>query len=155
MNGLEESRNKMKVLLLILMVCAFSVSLYSQEAPTATLATAAGPATKAGTATVYIYRMPRMTGLLVHPMVYCDGVATKPIKNKHYFVLELPAGKHLLVPGAGMTTPAMNDFEPGKVYYFQTQLHAFTLSMSNTPMWELIAVDSSQAERDLKGLKKD
>src|SRR4051812_6932314 len=93
-----------RIWLLLLVICVFSVSGYSQAEKEATVAApvATAPATAetdsgkpaSDKVTVYVYRYKAFTGSALEPAVYCDEKKIAAMDNGRYFKVILEAGKH-------------------------------------------------------------
>jgi hypothetical protein len=93
-----------RIWLLLLVICVFTVSGYSQAEKEATLANPAATTTTAvhvdsvksesDKVTVYVYRYKQFTGSALEPAVYCDEKKIAAMDNGRYFKVMLEPGKH-------------------------------------------------------------
>ncbi len=81
------------------------------------------PAASKELATVYIYRPKKYVGGALEPSIFCDGVELAKMDNGRYFVIKLPAGKHVV----HMTDPKKGyelNMGAGQTYYFRVGIEA-------------------------------
>jgi len=72
-------------------------------------------------ATVHFYRYAAFQGWALKPGLYCDGILLGYMKNGTYLDVKVPPGKHTVSTDDKQAGATLN-MEPGKDYYFRTDL---------------------------------
>jgi hypothetical protein len=107
-------------------------------------------------ATVYFYHVRDTPGgwwvhpVVNHPYISVDSVYVQTIMGAQYFMIEVPAGHHILSASRGRTTESGIDLEPGKTYYIRISNHAMAVKVP----WTFDPVTQEQAEREMIGSKQ-
>jgi hypothetical protein len=109
---------------------------------------------QAPTATIHVYREKHFVGSAVSPSIYIDGTAVQRLHNGSFFVVTVPAGKHMITAGRS-EVGLFTDFEPGKHYYFRMDHKnwAGTAVSGRQPIF-LSPVPAEQAEGEMRKLKQ-
>jgi hypothetical protein len=130
----------------------FVLTLTVAAIPVAMGQTETKPATQ--NATVHIYRPSHVVGKALNPSIYCDGVEIHKLHNGTFFVVSLPAGKHMITAGRTEVGQFVA-LEPGKDYYFVLghKNWAVTAVSGRQPL-TLSLVSAEQARREMAGLRK-
>src|SRR5690348_10728150 len=72
---------------------------YAQDTPATTTSTtttnSAAAQDTSSQATIYVYRYKQFVGSALAPSVYCDETELARMENGRFFVVKLPAGKHV------------------------------------------------------------
>ncbi|MGA2085883.1 MAG: DUF2846 domain-containing protein [Terracidiphilus sp.] len=110
-------------------------------------------------ATVHFYRYAAFQGWALKPGLYCDGILLGYMKNGTYLDVKVPPGKHTVSTDDKQAGATLN-MEPGKDYYFRTDLKmgfwsgSFVLTMvqpeqGKYDVSQLPPLDSSDAVHEL------
>jgi len=110
------------------------------------------PENGAGTAVIYIYRIPKMQASVYDLSFHVDGVLVGEIGNKKYARLELGSGIHSIA-GDILEQGIKKDFEAGKEYYFNIHFWAFNRSIVTYMPYEMGKYEFESIKR--KKLTKD
>jgi hypothetical protein len=140
----------MKLRLVCATACAaFLVSVASAQQPVAsTPQVSSGSQSSGSEATVYVYRYKQFVGKALSPSVYCDENELARIENGRFFVVKLPAGKHVFRSNdkqAGIDV----DLKAGEQYYVRVELATGFMKGHG----RLLAVAPEQGAYELKALK--
>jgi len=113
----------MKLRLVCAIACAaFLCTLASAQQPAANTAEGSSVSqSKDSEATVYIYRYKQFVGKALSPSVYCDENELARMENGRFFVVTLPAGKHVFRSNdkqAGIDV----DLTAGEKYYVRVEI---------------------------------
>ena len=125
---------------------AMSVALlgsfaYAQDTPATTTATpttnSAAAQDTSSQATIYVYRYKQFVGSALAPSVYCDETELARMENGRFFVVKLPAGKHVFRSN-DKQSGVEEDLKAGETYYIRVELvpgmmKAMSSSLATTP----------------------
>jgi len=109
---------------------------------------AATDAQQAATATVHFYRYNQMQGAVLRPSIYVDGKKLLRMDNGAFYDVALPAGEHTF-HADDKQAGAIVTLEPGKDYYFRTELQVGFLKGH----FRLTMVMPEQGKYDVSRLK--
>jgi len=129
----------------VVLLCSVA---YAQDAP-ATTTTSAAAQDASSQATVYIYRYKQFVGSALAPSVYCDETELARMENGRFFVVRLPAGKHVFRSNdkqAGVE----EDLKAGQTYYIRVELVAGMMKGHG----RLLSVAPEQGSYEIKKLKQ-
>ena len=122
-----------RIYLLLLVICALSISGYSQAekeitAPNAPATAAAASPAPAATdtsdkVTVYIYRYKRFTGSALEPSIYVDEKKVAVMDNGRYFKVLVAPGKHTFQSNDKQSGMEI-DLKSGEEYYLRVDIAA-------------------------------
>ena len=99
-------------------------------------------------ATIFVYRYKQFVGSALSPSVYCDETELARIENGRFFVVRLPAGKHLFRSNdkqAGIDV----DLKSGQKYYLRVELATGLMKGHG----RLTSVAPEQGSYEIKNLK--
>ena len=103
---------------------------------------------QADTAIVHFYRYKQFQGSALKPSIYCDGQELGRMQNGRVFDVHVAPGSHTFYANDKQAGAAV-DLEPGKEYYFRTDLQV--------GMWKghfrLTMVMPDQGKYDVANLK--
>lgn len=142
----------MRIRLLCATTCAtMLLGLASAQQQTQQAAATADATTAQTTdpqATVFVYRYKQFVGSALSPSVYCDETELARIENGRFFVVKLPAGKHVFRSNdkqAGIDV----DLKPGEKYYIRVELATGFMKGHG----RLTSVAPEQGSYEIKNLK--
>jgi hypothetical protein len=148
-----------RIWLLLLVICAFTVTGYSQADKEATTVTPATTPTAAAVqtdsekpasdkVTVYVYRYKQFTGSALEPAVYCDEKKIAAMDNGRYFKVILEPGKHTFQSNDKQSGVEI-DLKNGEEYYIRVDIA--------TGFWKghgrLTMIQKEQGSFEIKKLK--
>lgn len=97
---------------------------------------------------VHFYRYNQMQGIMLRPSVFVDGKKILRMDNGSFYDADLPAGEHTFY-AEDKQAGAVVTLEPGKEYYFRTDLQVGFLKGH----FRLTMVMPEQGKFDLAKLK--
>lgn len=142
----------MRIRILCATACATLVlglaSAQQQAQQPAPAADTAAVQTADAQATVFVYRYKQFVGSALSPSVYCDETELARIENGRFFLVKLPAGKHVFRSNdkqAGIDV----DLKPGEKYYIRVELATGFMKGHG----RLTSVAPEQGSYEIKNLK--
>ena len=134
----------------VVLVCS---SAYAQDTPATTTSTAttnnAAAQDASSQATIYVYRYKQFVGSALSPSVYCDETELARMENGRFFVVKLPAGKHVFRSN-DKQSGVEEDLKGGQIYYIRVELVPGMMKGHG----RLISVAPEQGSYEIKKLKQ-
>lgn len=136
---------------------AMSVALlgsfaYAQDTPATTTATtttnSAAAQDTSSQATIYVYRYKQFVGSALAPSVYCDETELARMENGRFFVVKLPAGKHVFRSN-DKQSGVEEDLKAGETYYIRVELVPGMMKGHG----RLLSIAPEQGSYEIKKLK--
>lgn len=136
-----------KAVMGVVLFCSFA---YAQETPATATSTANTAAAQdaSSQATVYVYRYKQFVGSALSPSVYCDETELARMENGRFFVVKLPAGKHVFRSN-DKQSGVEEDLKGGQTYYIRVELVPGMMKGHG----RLLSIAPEQGSYEIKKLK--
>lgn len=139
-----------KAVMGVVLLCSFA---YAQETPAVgtapSTANSAAAQDASSPATVYIYRYKQFVGSALSPSVFCDETELARMENGRFFVVKLPAGKHVFRSN-DKQSGVEEDLKGGQTYYIRVELVPGMMKGHG----RLLSIAPEQGSYEIKKLKQ-